>query len=155
MHPPDRSRRYQLTQQLTQHVDANAGTSRSPADVLVPTGREVERPENTKTQASTAAPPQPQVGNAATSMTLHAKTRKPHLPEWAQEAVANGSAERSKSPQEATPMPYQRAPRPAPSQRRSTQPRPNPRSAQSQKSKRRSSELLQKGNSVEDALVID
>ncbi|OIW33838.1 hypothetical protein CONLIGDRAFT_196910 [Coniochaeta ligniaria NRRL 30616] len=151
----------------TSHVHANVRMSGSPANVVVSTGRGVDRLKSQKQRASMAAPAASLAGverehemPQQRSFT-HQQTnkRQPHLPAWAKKAVAGESVERTKSPQEVTPTPSQRPAKPQPPQRRPSQhqsrPRPpKPRPSQQQRSESRSS-VPQAGDSAENALVID
>ncbi|KAB5558400.1 hypothetical protein GE09DRAFT_1119128, partial [Coniochaeta sp. 2T2.1] len=115
------------------HAHARTHGSGFPPNVVVPTGPRADRPVNhqpgesvsetqqagggTTTPAFKSAPPGYSENRRHGSST-HKQKRPPHLPGWAQKAVADENIERSKSPQNATPMPSQRPGKPIPPLRR-------------------------------------
>lgn len=135
---------------LTQHVDAHIRISSPAADAVIPIGLGARALERSSLEISTGTHQQPGERSKAAGTTIspaiekdiktsqdriirrQAKQRKPHLPGWAHQAVAE---EGSKSATSVTPAPRQRPSQPRPSEQRPRHPRP--------------------GDSADNALVLD
>ncbi|KAB5570320.1 hypothetical protein GE09DRAFT_703654 [Coniochaeta sp. 2T2.1] len=115
------------------HRHTSTHGSGFPPNAVVPTGTPADRPENQRPRDSVSGSQQTGGGtttpayksalpgnfeNCRHGLSTHKQKRAPHLPDWAQKAVADENIERSKSPQNATPMPSQRPGRPIPPPRR-------------------------------------